>query len=90
MRNACACSTAGRGAGDVVASGVRPGSLDQHITRERPNDIAALLERFPGIRTVCCNGTASYKYLKRYFPELFLRESPASSRCRPPVRRRRG
>ena len=35
-----------------------------------------LLERFPGIRTVCCNGTASYKYLKRYFPELFLRESP--------------
>ena len=68
-------NSGGVGLWDVVASGVRPGSLDQHITRERPNDIAALLERFPGIRTVGCNGTASYKYLKRYFPELFLRES---------------
>ena len=67
----------GVGLWDVVASGLRPGSLDQHITRERPNDIAALLERFPGIITVCCNGTASYKYLKRYFPELFLREFPS-------------
>lgn len=62
---------------DVVASGVRPGSLDQHISQEQPNDIAALLECFPGIGTVCCNGTASHKYLKRYFPELFLRETPA-------------
>lgn len=66
----------GVGLWDVVASGVRPGSLDQHITREQPNDIAALLARFPSIRTVCCNGTASFKYLKRYFPELFLQESP--------------
>ena len=57
--------------------GVRPGSLDQHISQEQPNDIAALLECFPGIGTVCCNGTASHKYLKRYFPELFLRETPA-------------
>lgn len=66
----------GVGLWDVVASGVRPGSLDQHISQEQPNDIAALLERFPGIRLVCCNGTASFTYLKRYFPELFLRESP--------------
>ena len=48
---------------------------DQHISQERPNDIAALLDRFPGIGVVCCNGTASHKYLKRYFPELFLRET---------------
>ena len=67
----------GVGLWDVVASGVRPGSLDQHITQEQPNDVADLLARFPGIAAVCCNGTASYKYLKRYFPELFLRESPA-------------
>lgn len=66
----------GVGLWDVVASGVRPGSLDQHITREQPNDIAALLEQFPRIRTVCCNGTASFRYLKRYFPALFLREFP--------------
>ena len=66
----------GVGLWDVVASGVRPGSLDQHISQEQPNDIAALLECFPRIGTVCCNGTASHKYLKRYFPELFLRETP--------------
>ena len=65
----------GVGLWDVVASGVRPGSLDQHISQERPNDIAALLDSFPGIGVVCCNGTASHKYLKRYFPELFLRET---------------
>lgn len=65
----------GVGLWDVVASGVRPGSLDQHITQEQPNDVAALLDRFPGIGVVCCNGTASHKYLKRYFPELFLRET---------------
>lgn len=59
----------GVGLWDVVASGVRPGSLEQ------PNDIAALLDSFPGIGVVCCNGTASHKYLKRYFPELFLRET---------------
>ena len=69
MGNACPCSTGGGvGLWDVVASGVRPGSLDQHISQERPNDIAALLDRFPGIGVVCCNGTASHKYLKRYFP----------------------
>ena len=65
----------GVGLWDVVASGVRPGSLDQHISQEQPNDIAALLDSFPGIGVVCCNGTASHKYLKRYFPELFLRET---------------
>ena len=65
----------GVGLWDVVASGVRPGSLDQHISQEQPNDIAALLDSFPGIGVVCCNCTASHKYLKRYFPELFLRET---------------
>lgn len=65
----------GIGLWDIVASGVRPGSLDQHISQEQPNDIAALLECFPDIGTICCNGTASHKYLKRYFPELFLRET---------------
>ena len=30
----------GVGLWDVVASGVRPGSLDQHISQEQPNDIA--------------------------------------------------
>lgn len=63
----------GVGLWDVVASGIRPGSLDQHIAGESPNDVASLLVRYPGIRLVCCNGTASCKYLRRYFPELFAR-----------------
>lgn len=64
---------AGVGLWDVVHSGVRPGSLDQNISQERPNDIASLLERYPAITLICCNGTASYKYLKRHFPDLFSR-----------------
>lgn len=80
----------GVGLWDVVASGVRPGSLDQHISQERPNDIAALLDRFPGIGVVCCNGTASHKYLKRYFPNCSFGKRFPSFKCLPPVRRRRG
>lgn len=60
----------GVGLWDVVASGVRPGSLDQHISRVCPNDIPGLLNHFSSIGMVCCNGSASYQFLKRYFPQL--------------------
>lgn len=56
---------------DVVLSGMRPGSLDSDIRDERPNDIAALLREYATIKTICCNGGTSYRYLKRYFPVLF-------------------
>ena len=56
---------------DVVGAGKRTGSLDAHIREERPNDIPALLRECPGIRAVFCNGGAAYRYLKRYFPDLF-------------------
>lgn len=56
---------------DVVLSGTRPGSLDSAIRDGKPNDIAALLREYATIGTVCCNGGTSYRYLKRYFPELF-------------------
>jgi len=59
---------------DVVGSGIREGSLDQHIRAEQPNGIPALLGKLPALRLIACNGGASYKYLKRYFP--FLWESP--------------
>ena len=55
---------------DVVSSGVRPGSLDADIRDEQPNNIAALLSEQPELRTICCNGGAAYRYLKRYFPAL--------------------
>ncbi len=56
---------------DVVLSGMRPGSLDSEIRDEKPNDIAALLREYETIGTICCNGGASHRYLKRYFPGLF-------------------
>lgn len=55
---------------DVVASGRRKGSLDQHIKDETPNDIPGVLRECPSIRTIACNGTAAHRYLKKYFPEL--------------------
>ena len=75
---------------DVVSSGVRPGSLDADIRDEQPNDIPALLRAHPTLRTICCNGGAAYRYLKRYFPELCAAvqvfplpsTSPAAARLR--------
>lgn len=70
---------------DIVASGVRSGSLDQHIRDESPNDIQALLKQLPQLQLICCNGGASYRYLKRYFPylwnirELSVRQLPSTS-----------
>ncbi len=56
---------------DVISCGTRRGSLDSEIREERPNDIPGLLERCPGIRAICCNGTAAFRFLKRFFPVLF-------------------
>lgn len=56
---------------DVVQSGVRKGSLDQHISAVVSNDIPALLRKYSGIRRICCNGGASYRFLKRSFPSLW-------------------
>lgn len=58
---------------DVVASCHRQGSLDQHIEEEVPNDIPGLLDDCPSIRALACNGTASHRYLKKYFPGLWER-----------------
>lgn len=60
---------------DVVCSGLRQGSLDSNIRDERPNDIAALLDEFSAVRSICCNGGAAYRYLKRYFPALCCGEA---------------
>ncbi|MFR4416343.1 MAG: hypothetical protein ACLT8E_02500 [Akkermansia sp.] len=62
---------------------------DQHISQEQPNDIAALLECFPGIGTVYathrlpCTSSGIFRNYSSGKP-------PPSSRCPPPARRRRG
>lgn len=60
---------------DVIAHGYRKGSLDQQIKREHPNDIKAFLLLCPSVSLICCNGSASYRYLKKYFPDLWLRDN---------------
>ena len=73
---------------DVLASCERAGSLDTAIARPIPNDISGLLRRCPGIRIIGCNGGASGRYLKRFFPDLEVpvvvlpSTSPAAARLR--------
>lgn len=50
----------GIGLWDVVASAVRPGSLDQHLRDVVPNSVADLVAALPDLRAVAFNGgTAS-------------------------------
>lgn len=58
---------------DVLAAGLRRGSLDSAIERSSVvvNDIAALLERHPSIRIICFNGkTAESLYRRLVLPTL--------------------
>lgn len=55
---------------DVLSGCRRAGSLDAMIRDAVPNDIPALLQRCPGIRKICCNGTTAGKYLKHFYPAL--------------------
>ena len=55
---------------DVLAECERAGSLDTSIRSPRPNDIPGLVRRLPRLERILCNGGASGRYLKRFFPEL--------------------
>lgn len=50
---------------DVIGACYREGSLDGNIKEEEPNDIPGLLEKYPTIRLIACNGTKSYQTLKK-------------------------
>lgn len=52
---------------DVLASSVRPGSMDSdiEISTARPNDFAAFYEANPGIRFVCFNGQKAASIYKK-------------------------
>ena len=69
---------------DVLAACRRRGSLDTAITDARPNDIAGLLRRCPGIAAIGCNGTAAFTLLRRFQPAL--RERPGLRIVRLPLR----
>jgi len=58
---------------DVLESCIRPGSLDADIDMNtaKANDIPALLQRQPGIKTICFNGATAEKiFNKRILPTL--------------------
>lgn len=66
---------------DVLASGIRPGSMDAAIdeTGARPNDFAGLHGAHPELRLVCFNGKASAKLFNQLVPKS-VQESFASVR----------
>lgn len=50
---------------DVIDSCERKGSLDSEIKNEEANQIAELLENYPNVKAIFCNGGKSYKNLQK-------------------------
>lgn len=72
---------------DVLGVCEREGSLDSDIRNEQPNDIIGLLQQYPQIRAVVCNGGKAGSAFKKYFgtvvkvPVYYLHStSPANAR----------
>ncbi|MBQ2035469.1 MAG: DNA-deoxyinosine glycosylase, partial [Peptococcaceae bacterium] len=55
---------------DVLASCEREGSLDSHIIDETPNDIRALLARYPSIQYILFNGGKAHQSFQKHFPDI--------------------
>lgn len=55
---------------DVIAACEREGSLDSHIRNVEVNDIAELLESYPSITSVICNGKKSFDLYMRHWKHL--------------------
>ena len=56
---------------DVIDSCERKGSLDSEIKNEEANQIGELLEKFPNIKAIFCNGGKSYKNLQKILGKNF-------------------
>jgi len=75
---------------DTIKSCNRQGSLDSDIHNEIPNNISALLLKYPNIKIICLNGNKSFFAFKKYFPDLLKKyncykmpsTSPANARYR--------
>ena len=50
---------------DVIDSCERKGSLDSKIKNEEANQIRELLQKYPSIEIIFCNGQKSFKNLQR-------------------------
>jgi len=51
---------------DVIASCEREGSLDSAIRKEKMNDLALLIKKFPTIQWIGLNGTKAYQSYQKY------------------------
>lgn len=56
---------------DVIDTCERKGSLDSEIRNEEANKIGELLQNFPNIKAIFCNGQKSYKNLQKILPKEF-------------------
>lgn len=56
---------------DVIDSCERKGSLDSEIKNEEANQIPELLEKYPNIQTIFCNGGKSYKNAQKILGKHF-------------------
>lgn len=54
---------------DVIDSCERKGSLDTEIKNENHHNILQLLEDFPSIKAIFCNGQKSFKTLEKILPK---------------------
>jgi len=71
---------------DTLRRCYRPGSLDSSIARDsvEANDIPVLLEEYPGVRVVACNGATSANYFRKLVlpqisPSIELLQMPSTS-----------
>lgn len=56
---------------DVIDTCERIGSLDSEIRNEEANKIEELLQNFPNIKAIFCNGQKSYKNLQKILGKKF-------------------
>lgn len=56
---------------DVIDTCERKGSLDSEIRNEEANRIGELLQNYPSIKSIFCNGQKSYKNLQKILPKDF-------------------
>ena len=56
---------------DVIDSCERKGSLDTEIRNENHHNIVQLLEDFPSIKVIFCNGQKSFRTLGKILPQDF-------------------
>ena len=51
---------------DVVKTCNRNGSLDTNIQNVKPNNISDLIEKYPNINKICCNGNKAFELFNKY------------------------